>query len=607
MLLKFFCTTLLIGSLSCVAWAQLPRDFPLYHEVVEHVMKKGICLVELDRMTRLNVLKDTQGFWITIGHYEDRNWVYSDNKQLIWSPKEGFVNELVIQGDDKPLKIKREHFQKRPVATKYFHTDEYNINRFFGGKNWPAQTIDYYKKYPSSSPDDYYSLGRAHSFKSAQYILDYGKYHLTHQTPEWIDSLIDNGNLAAQCFKKVNELDPDFKTVVGTIYTKYCNEIITLSMRLAFLGFKEKALATVQGKALYTPETIALSKNSLMSCPQNALLFTAGDNDTYPLLYLQQAKNIRKDVLIINESLLNADYYAEHLSDRSYYTNNYLKTGLNLEHYKAPRNDYIYLERDFEKDVWPVKDLIQFLASEGNEVKKVPTYGFVLGNYDQEAPTLICAQTYLVRSEILLLAILESNYKTRPILFAPSYGNRSSRANFIANTGTSKYIHTHGINQLFEYKEADNEALSKEQALVNYRLFTQEFEWPVFETVLLEDFPTFYATTRSFIQTTKALIEQQEIKKAQGLQQHWYTYFAGTIDDMFREQVVIIKQFYLTEQKKKGDLLLKNYLTHLQEGDFEGYEMQFIKKNTLPQLKELVEMYPSPQLSKQLKQVNKRF
>jgi hypothetical protein len=551
-------------------------------------------------MTQLNVLKDTEGFWITVGHYQDRDWVYSDNKQLIWSPQEGFVDELVIKGEGKPLKIKREHFQKRPVSTQYFHTDEYNVNRFFGDKNWIHQTINYYKKHPLSSPDDYYSLGRAHSSKSAQYILEYDHNQLVHQTPELVDSLVENGNLAVQYFKKVHELAPDFKTVIGSIYTKYCNEILTLNMRLAFLGLKQKALATVEGQELYPPQTRALSRNTLLSCPQNALLFTAGDNDTYSLLYLQQAKKIRTDVLIVNESLLNADYYAKHLSDTIYYTNKHLKVGLDAQHYQAPKNDYILLEKNTEVAAQPVKELIQLLASEGEAIKTASTNRFVLGN-DEEAPELVCTNNYLSRSEILLLAILESNYKTRPIVFAPSYKPRPLSNNFVSNTGASQYIHTQGINQLFEYQEVAKNSLNKEQALLNYQLFTQEFKWPVFEVVQLEDFPRFHVVIMSFIETTERLIEQGEISKAQKLQNNWYKYFAETMDDMFVGQIDIIKQFFQTEQKKKGKQLLKQYIEHLQQGNFEGYELIHINKEILPKIRELIATYQLTEFSKEIR------
>ncbi len=49
-----------------------------------------------------------------------------------------------------------------------------------------------------------------------------------------------------------------------------------------------------------SPTTLAVNYNMLMSTKKNAILFTAGDNDTYPAIVLQQAKNVRPDVSVIN-------------------------------------------------------------------------------------------------------------------------------------------------------------------------------------------------------------------------------------------------------------------------------------------------------------------
>ncbi len=56
-----------------------------------------------------------------------------------------------------------------------------------------------------------------------------------------------------------------------------------------------------------------LARNYLESCAPNAIIFTFGDNDTYPLWYAQEVENVRPDIRIINNSLLGIDWYINQL------------------------------------------------------------------------------------------------------------------------------------------------------------------------------------------------------------------------------------------------------------------------------------------------------
>ncbi len=211
-----------------------------------------------------------------------------------------------------------------------------------------------------------------------------------------------------------------------------------------------------------TPRDFAI--DYLESCAPNAILFTYGDNDTYPIWYAQEVENIRPDVRVINLSLLGTDWYLRQLKDK---INEAEPAPLSMPNEKFVQGvrDILYYQDIGLKEPVELKNLVEFLLSDadgdkvgyesGDKQNFLPTKNFKLSVNPQEvlasgtlpanlkdqitpALTWTYNKNHVTKDNLGLLDILAHNNWKRPIYFAITVPSENY-------AGLDKYLYKEGF------------------------------------------------------------------------------------------------------------------------------------------------------------------
>ncbi|MFH1322008.1 MAG: DUF2723 domain-containing protein, partial [Bacteroidota bacterium] len=191
--------------------------------------------------------------------------------------------------------------------------------------------------------------------------------------------------------------------------------------------------------------------NYLNSCAPNAIIFTNGDNDTFPLWYAQEVEGIRTDVRVMNLSLSNTDWYIDQMS-RKAYDSDRLPFSMGHEKYRQGTRDYVPFYDRKIPGYTSIREVIDFIASEniqtkirtqsGKNIDYFPTKKLripvdsatVVGNgtvLKELAGKILPAieweikGNYVLKNSLMQLDLLATNKWERPVYFAITVGSDS--------------------------------------------------------------------------------------------------------------------------------------------------------------------------------------
>ena len=290
----------------------------------------------------------------------------------------------------------------------------------------------------------------------------------------------------------------------------------------------------------------------LTSCDKQAILFTNGDNDTFPLWYNQEVEGVRTDIRVVNIELASGSWYISQMF-RKVYNSEPLPFTLSPSQYQEGTNDYVpYYDRGIKGYV-ELKDLMDFIKSDnpdtyllmqnGEKIKYFPSkkvkltvnrancikYGIVPDYFKGKMVDTIywtIKSNYLYKNDLAMLDIIASSNWSRPIYFAAP-GSVSHCFN------ADQYCLLEGwVYKLMPVKADSNDYLSGMggvDAMGSYDMFIHRCAWGNLNDPRVyidpESFNNYLRPKMEIVRTAQSLLNQGKRKEAAEIMDLYFKHF----------------------------------------------------------------------------------
>ncbi|MEE9438309.1 MAG: DUF2723 domain-containing protein [Saprospiraceae bacterium] len=250
--------------------------------------------------------------------------------------------------------------------------------------------------------------------------------------------------------------------------------VLSAPIIMAFQNFDDMSRADITASRDY-------AANFLNSVAPNSILFTYGDNDTYPLWYAQEVEGIRTDVRVVNLSLIAVDWYINKLRNK---VNDSapIKLSIPANAIRGKKRNQVFFhnfENPQDKKInkpTPIKAALKYIADPRNEREgqtilntknifipineaKYRATG-MLGNIDslQFEKTINIkfseGKSYMTKDDLAVMDIIGSNFYDRPIYFATTCRNEKL-------LGLNDYMQLEGLAlRLTPFKQKSDRSLA---------------------------------------------------------------------------------------------------------------------------------------------------